>query len=159
MREAAEETGLVLADDDLVPFAHWIPPPEAPKRFSTWFFVAALPEGAADVVVDGGEIGDHVWTTPVGGARAPRAPARSSWPRRRGSRSGPGSGADGRRAPSRPPVRGAVRRHATRCSRARRRLVTVWEPDAAYESGDLDAPGARNRLHMPERPTWSYERD
>ena len=37
-------------------------------------------------------------------------------------------------------------------------MVTVWEPDAAYESGDLDAPGARNRLHMLEG-TWRYERD
>src|SRR5690606_27496891 len=48
VREAAEETGLVLDPAHLVPLAHWLPPPEAPKRFATWFFVAALPDGASD---------------------------------------------------------------------------------------------------------------
>src|ERR671918_253304 len=64
VREAQEETGLLLEPTELVPFAHWFPPPEAPRRFATWFFLAALPGGAAEVIVDGGEIGDHVWTTP-----------------------------------------------------------------------------------------------
>ena len=66
MREAAEETGLVLAADDLV-----VSPtgsrPSRPPAFSTWFFVVAVPPGLDDVVVDGGEIGDHVWTTPGDG--------------------------------------------------------------------------------------------
>src|ERR671910_113218 len=65
VREAQEETGLLLDPADLVAFAHWLPPPEAPRRFATWFFLARLPEGAADVIVAGGEIGDHVWTTPT----------------------------------------------------------------------------------------------
>ena len=65
VREAEEETGLVLTAADLVPFAHWNPPAEAPRRYATWFFLGGLPEGAADVVVDGGEIGDHVWTPPA----------------------------------------------------------------------------------------------
>ena len=65
VREAAEETGIALGDADLVPFAHWLAPLQAPKRFSTWFFVAEQPADAADVVVDGGEIGDHRWATPA----------------------------------------------------------------------------------------------
>src|SRR5690606_28969880 len=40
-RETLEETGLVLADADFVPFSHWVPPPETPRRFATWFFAAA----------------------------------------------------------------------------------------------------------------------
>jgi hypothetical protein len=32
-----------------------------PKRFSTWFFVAHVPEDLADVQVDGNEIVEHVW--------------------------------------------------------------------------------------------------
>ena len=29
----------------LHPFAHWITPPLAPRRYDTWFFAAAAPEG------------------------------------------------------------------------------------------------------------------
>ena len=65
VREAAEETGLVLEAGALVPLSHWTPPTTAPRRYATWFFVGALPEGAAEVIVDGGEIGDHVWTGPA----------------------------------------------------------------------------------------------
>jgi 8-oxo-dGTP pyrophosphatase MutT (NUDIX family) len=45
VRESFEESGLVVTADVMVPFAHWTPPPEAPKRFSTQFFVAPAPEG------------------------------------------------------------------------------------------------------------------
>src|SRR4051812_40989620 len=34
---------LVLALDLLVPYAHWITPEKMPKRFDTWFFLAAAP--------------------------------------------------------------------------------------------------------------------
>ena len=39
-------------------------PPEAPRRFSTWFFVAPAP-AAIDVAVDGTEIHDHAWLRPA----------------------------------------------------------------------------------------------
>src|SRR5829696_4645925 len=64
VREAFEETGLVLDAATLVPLSHWLPPLQESRRFSTWFFVAALPDGATDVVIDGGEIGDQMWITP-----------------------------------------------------------------------------------------------
>jgi len=62
-REAAEEAGLVVDSELLVPFAHWTPPPVAPKRFATWFFLAPAPAGV--VSIDGGEIHDHVWVSPA----------------------------------------------------------------------------------------------
>src|SRR3954451_22204645 len=62
VREAEEESGLVVAVDDLVAVSHWTPPPVTPKRFSTWFFVARAPEGA--VTIDDGEIREHMWVTP-----------------------------------------------------------------------------------------------
>src|SRR5690242_17571970 len=65
VREAREETGLVLAADSLVPFAHWTPPPEAPRRFVTWFFIADASSAISDVVVDGAEIVDHEWVAPA----------------------------------------------------------------------------------------------
>ena len=39
------DNGMVLALDELVPYAHWITPEGMPKRFDTWFFLAAAPPG------------------------------------------------------------------------------------------------------------------
>src|SRR4029079_13055062 len=54
---------LVLALDQLVPFAHWITPIVMPKRFDTHFFLALAP---ADQVGahDGKESVDSVWVSP-----------------------------------------------------------------------------------------------
>ena len=62
-REALEEAALVLDPASMVPLSHWRPPAAVPKGFTTWFFVAAAAE--ADVVIDGAEIHDHAWLTPV----------------------------------------------------------------------------------------------
>ncbi len=37
--------GLVLRPELLLPWAHWVTPPEEPRRYDTRFFVAALPPG------------------------------------------------------------------------------------------------------------------
>src|ERR1700692_2001424 len=37
------DNGMLLALDELVPYAHWITPEGMPKRFATWFFLAAAP--------------------------------------------------------------------------------------------------------------------
>ena len=37
------DNGVSLALDELVPYAHWITPEGMPKRFDTWFFLAAAP--------------------------------------------------------------------------------------------------------------------
>lgn len=56
------ERGLTLACDALHYFAWWITPRARPRRFSTRFFLAALPEGQA-AVHDGGELTDSRWAT------------------------------------------------------------------------------------------------
>lgn len=38
---------LLLDVGALSPFAHWITPPGAPRRYDTWFFAAAAPDGHA----------------------------------------------------------------------------------------------------------------
>ena len=48
--------------DRLEYFAHWITPSALPKRWSTRFFLAAMPDGQA-VRPDGNEITDHCWAT------------------------------------------------------------------------------------------------
>lgn len=156
IREAAEETGLVLGDD-LVPFAHWLPPPENPKRFSTWFFVAALPPGAAEVVVDGGEIGDQMWTTPEAALERHAAgdielvpPTWVTLHTLAGTAS-PTEAVERAR-------REDVHFYETRIVPGDGELVALWVPDAAYDGRDLDAPGPRHRLHMPKAGPWRYER-
>jgi 8-oxo-dGTP pyrophosphatase MutT (NUDIX family) len=44
-REVQEETGLNLEPEDLIPWANWITPPDLPKRFDTYFFVAQIRKG------------------------------------------------------------------------------------------------------------------
>jgi 8-oxo-dGTP pyrophosphatase MutT (NUDIX family) len=45
LAELLADRGLALRSDLLRPFAHWITPPEEPRRYDTKFFVAALPAG------------------------------------------------------------------------------------------------------------------
>jgi 8-oxo-dGTP pyrophosphatase MutT (NUDIX family) len=45
LAELLADRGLVLRSDLLRPFAHWITPPDEPRRYDTKFFVAALPAG------------------------------------------------------------------------------------------------------------------
>lgn len=40
-REVFEETGCLLAPSQLNPWANWVTPPQQPKRFDTFFYVAA----------------------------------------------------------------------------------------------------------------------
>jgi 8-oxo-dGTP pyrophosphatase MutT (NUDIX family) len=156
VREAEEETGLVLDAGALAPFSHWNPPAEAPRRYATWFFLAGLPEGASDVIVDGGEIGDHVWTSPADALERHRAgevdllpPTWVSLRRIAGLPDVATALADVAAAP--------IDHFTTRVAHADGVLVTMWEPDAAYETGDLATPGARHRLVM-DPSGWRYER-
>lgn len=154
VREAFEEAGLVLPPDGLVPLSHWTPPDAAPKRFITWFFVAPAP-GAA-VVVDQGEIHEHAWLRPVEAfARrnaleielAPPTWVTLEWLARHRTVAAAMAAA----------AAGAPERFATRIAMSAAGPLTIWAPDAAYEGGDVDAPGPRHRLHMAPAG-WRYER-
>ncbi|WP_316216069.1 NUDIX hydrolase [Bradyrhizobium sp. SZCCHNR3003] len=61
--EVIEAHGLVLALDTLIPYAHWITPEGMPKRFDTWFFLAAAPPDQLGAH-DGRESTDSVWVSP-----------------------------------------------------------------------------------------------
>ena len=65
LRELEEEAGVTVAGPEaLVPFSRWITPAEVKTRFDTWFYLAAVPEGATPHV-DGAECVDWRWTTPA----------------------------------------------------------------------------------------------
>jgi 8-oxo-dGTP pyrophosphatase MutT (NUDIX family) len=57
------DNGMVLALDELVPYAHWITPVGMPKRFDTWFFLAAAPPEQLGAH-DGKESTDSIWVSP-----------------------------------------------------------------------------------------------
>jgi 8-oxo-dGTP pyrophosphatase MutT (NUDIX family) len=59
-REAWEESGLRPQLEDMVLVSHWTTPVAEPRRFSTWIYAAPVAT-AEDVVIDGGEIHDHLW--------------------------------------------------------------------------------------------------
>lgn len=154
-REAAEECALLVDPDHLVPFAHWTPPPETPRRYTTWFFLARASEG--EVLVDGGEIHDHAWLTP--GEVLER--------RHRGEvdlapptyvtlfdlAEHPHVDAALDAATRRRPVP----RYETRWAGVDGGAVALWEGDAGYGELDVEATGARHRLWMLQ-DGWRFER-
>ncbi len=58
------EEDLELALEQLVPYAHWVTPDVSPKRFDTYFFIAAAPAGQV-AQHDGSEAVDSFWVRPA----------------------------------------------------------------------------------------------
>ena len=63
-REILEAEDLVLTLDALAVTSHWITPPGQARRYDTWFFVAAAPEGHT-YEHDDGENTESVWVRPA----------------------------------------------------------------------------------------------
>ncbi len=156
VREAREEAGLELEEPSLVPLSFWVPPPEAPRRFATWFFLAAAPS-SGDVEVDRSEIREHRWMTPAAAMKAHNAgeidlapPTFTTlWWLAQQTSVELALRAAGARAPER------FQTHIASAS-GRGLMATLWEGDAGYDDGDYDRPGPRRRLVMdPGR--WRVE--
>ena len=156
VREAQEEAAIELDPASLVLLSFWLPPPEAPRRFATWFFLAPFRAGP-EVVVDLGEIREHRWLTPGEATRsrdagqmelAPPTFTTLWWL--------------GRQADTAAALKAAAdsepERFETHVAFTADGLLgaTLWAGDAGYEDGDLDRPGPRRRLWMnPEG--WRVE--
>ena len=154
VREAFEEAGLRCDPPSLVPFSHWVPPPIAPKRYATWFFIAPAPTGA--VTVDGGEIHDSAWMRPSDAlARRDEGEielAPPTWMTLRQLADVADVAAAVAVARERAPTF-----YVTHMGRSTDGMVAMWAGDAGYESGDADAPGPRHRLHNGAG-AWELER-
>lgn len=61
VRETAEETGLEVPLDSLVPFARWRPDNVRHRRFDTFFFIAAAPTNAGPLRPQPGECERALW--------------------------------------------------------------------------------------------------
>jgi 8-oxo-dGTP pyrophosphatase MutT (NUDIX family) len=154
VREAREESGLEVEAGAMTPFSHWTPPPITPKRFLTWFFVAAAGEG--QVEIDGGEIHDHAWMAPDEALRRRDALeielAPPTWVTLHHlcSWSSVDEALAGARAQT-------PERYETRFVVTDGGPVAMWQGDAGYADSDPEAPGARHRLQMGD-PPWRFER-
>lgn len=167
VREAAEETGLRLDAALLTPFSHWVPPVEAPKRYSTWFFLTPFPGDAvaADVVIDGGEIADHTWTGPSAALETHRRGELElhppTWLTLHQLTGHTDIAAAMKESEGRPMQRFSTRMVSDTDGDGM--LVALWAPDAAYPDAEtdppkpLDTPGERHRLYL-DPAGWRYER-
>ena len=156
VRETLEETGLVVSVDDLVCFSHWIPPPIAPKRFATWFFVVAAPEDQ-EVEVDGGEITDHAWLRPADkilmrneGEEDDMLPPTYVTLTELAAKDTAVELLEFAKA-RKPPL------YATKIATSGEDAISLWAGDAGYETANADLPGPRHRLVMSDQ-TWEYQR-
>lgn len=147
VREAKEEAGIDINQDDFVWFAHWSPPPSGQtKRFATWFFAApVLVDGP--IRVDGGEIRDYEWINPVAALEKHAAGdidlAPPTWVSlyhlaRYGT-----TGRILEHFGSQEP-----RVYETRVVEHEGIRVAMWKEDAGYEASDASIEGARHRLLM-----------
>lgn len=155
VREAAEEADAVIDAADLVFMSHWTPPLEAPKRFSTYFFMGPAP--TATLTADGGEIHELEWMRPADAMRrrnrgeielipptfitlALLAPFTSA-----------ADALDHHRTSS-------PEYFVTKFTRDEGYNIALYAGDAGYDAGDASLPGPRNRLLMGEGE-WEYVRD
>lgn len=155
VREAAEEADAIIRANDLVFMSHWTPPMEAPKRFSTYFFMGPAPTEA--LTADGGEIHELAWMRPADAMRrrnegeielipptfitlallAPFATTTDALAHYRDN---------------------SPEYFVTKFTRADGYNIALYDGDAGYESADASVPGSHNRLLMGEGD-WVYERD
>ena len=151
VRETAEEVGLDLDESSLVFLSHWLPPADAPVRFSTWFFAAPAPAGL--VAIDADDVHDHRWFRPADALASRHAgeielvtPTFVTLDHltRHGS-------------VAEVLDRGEPDWFATRLSKtADGARVCLYEGDAGYDTGDCEVPGPRRRLVM-SRERWVWE--
>lgn len=155
VREAQEEAAVRIATDDLRLVSRWVTPEGLPKRFDAWYFAA--PATNDIVQVDGGEIFDHRWVRPSDALAAHRAgemelppPTWVTLNRFAGLSSVAQAFTRLREWPFESFVPRLHMLPAGACA--------LYEGDAAYDSGEVDCPGARHRLWMVPGD-WRYERD
>ncbi|MHC4670721.1 MAG: NUDIX hydrolase [Planctomycetota bacterium] len=154
VRESAEEAGLTVDAESLVPFSHWSPPPITPNLFLTWFFIAPAPPGA--VTIDRGEIRDHAWMRPAEALRRRDAQEIELAPPTIVTLHELAGWADTDQAVAAARAR-EPERFSTRVAMVEGGVVALWHGDAGYEESAADRAGPRHRLSMLDSG-WRYER-
>ena len=145
VRETKEETNISITTSDLIFFNHWTTPVVQPRRFATWFFFADVSGKELEVKIDDSEVKKHLWLSPK--IAMDKAVARE--------------------IQLMPPTYMCLQR-ISQCKNieAVKRELTIYEPayilpnlifkneeiyclyegDAGYKNGNINAPGPRHRL-------------
>lgn len=155
VRELQEETALLVAGEDLLLTAKWTPPVIAPRRFVTWFYLAAAPAG--EIVLSAEESVDHAWIRPEAALERHAAGGLvlvpPTWVTLYGLIGARSTAAALDRA-----RRNEWTDYATRIVAAKAGRVMLWHGDIAYEDDGLfDAEGGRHRLDTRALP-WVYSK-
>ncbi len=155
-REAQEEAGIELSGCALKHFAHWLPPPIRPTRFSTHFFLTRAPEEMAEIAIDGAEITEHAWVMPSTALRwrhegeieiATPTFVTLDWLRRYGTVQ---QVLDSIEAPF---------EYHTHITQTPEGSIAFYHGDVAYDLLDPNMPGPRRRANMLKSGWWWEEHD
>ncbi len=154
VREAKEEVGIDIPADGLVMLSRWTTPEVQPKRYETWFFVAAV--SAQPVCVDGGETLNYRWLKPAQALDAQRLGEISMMPPTFVSLEKLS------RYTSIEGVFSALEQDSPEAFLPTFRTVpggfcSLYHGDVAYDGGDIDQPGKRHRFWGLDTG-WMYER-
>jgi 8-oxo-dGTP pyrophosphatase MutT (NUDIX family) len=153
-RELAEEVDLQIDEASLAAYSRWIAPDVLPKRFDAWYFVARAPDVTPRA--DGSELVTCRFVRPRDAVDL----------HARGSIGLPPPTfvtlVDLSRFESTEHVLHYAHANEAPCFYPRIVLVggqtcSLYHGDAGYEAQQPEAPGARHRLWMTDRP-WRYER-
>jgi len=154
IRELREETGLAIQPESLVPLSRWTAPVIMPRRFDTWFFLAAAPTDR--VQVDRSEIHDHRWLSPQAALEDHHAGRIALFPPTwvtlhhltRFRRCEAALAAAGAQAPF---------HYAPRVVQQGSDSCFLYGGDQAYATLRIDQAGPRHRLWV-RQDGWQYER-
>lgn len=154
VREAREEADIEIDATSLLYFSHWTTPPEAQKRFATWFFICSVDEGA-DVVVDGSEIVEHRWYKPADAVAALNNKEIEMMPPTFITLTELAEASDAADALMMYRER-KVPRYLPKFTMTDKGICMLYPGDAGYEAGDQDAEGRHHRMWMLEEG-WRFE--
>ena len=155
VRELREEAGLSLTPDDLVPFSQWTSPTTMPRRYLTWFFLAAAPVGA--VRLNRREVDAYRWFAPQRVLAAHRSQSMilfpPTWVSLHDLASVDAVSPALRSYTHRPP---AV--FTPRVGTWKGAMCFFYQEDAAYADLDAERAGPRHRLRV-QADGWHYACD
>ena len=143
-RELEEEAGITLPSSSLLVFSHWLTPVVVSRRFSTWFFLTEVSLDC-EVTVDGSEIVEHQWWRPAEAIRAHHGGALPLTPPTLVSLHDLEAERDASLFLTDPDHR-TPPRFFPQVVQDADQMVFLYAGDVAYESGDINQPGAQHRM-------------
>lgn len=156
VRETAEECGLSLSVDGLVPYSHWTTPVGPPRRYSTWFYFYLLEDSDAEVVVDNEEIVDFQWLTPSDALKKQSQGDLTLLPPTFVTLEALSNFTDAQLAMDQLKTTEFIT-ILPKATKQGDTTIMLYPGDAGYETGDANVEGLRHRFLM-SKDKWLYEK-